>query len=252
MEYNRPIVLSIAGFDPSGGAGILADVKTFEQHRCLGFGVVTALTVQTEDAFYTTVWQPVEIIIDQCDPLFNQYKIDVVKIGIVENLDVLRALINWIKNKNENVKIIWDTVLAASAGSCFITSIDNAVLSDILRQVYLITPNSLEVCNLARLKDAKQSALLLSGYCNVYLKGGHLAEEQGTDFLYQKGRDTARPFLPSQNKLPQKHGSGCILSSAIAANSALGHNLEEACRLSKNYIELLLKSNKNLLAYHVQ
>jgi len=250
MEYNRPVVLSIAGFDPSGGAGVLADVKTFEQHHCLGFGVVTALTVQTEDAFYKTVWQPLELIIDQCEPLFNQYKIDVVKIGIVESLDVLLALINWMKNKNEKVKIIWDTVLGASAGSSFIASIDNAVLSDILKNVYVITPNSIEACRLIGGEDASQSALFLSAHCHVYLKGGHSVKEKGVDFLYGCGKIT--PFVPSANNLPQKHGSGCILSSAIASNIALGMPLEDACRRAKNYIELLLKSNKNLLAYHVQ
>ncbi|MES2485794.1 MAG: bifunctional hydroxymethylpyrimidine kinase/phosphomethylpyrimidine kinase, partial [Bacteroidota bacterium] len=93
MEYNRPALLSIAGFDPSGGAGVLADVKTFEQHRCLGFAAVTALTVQTENAFHKTVWQPLQMIIDQIEPLINTYKIEVIKIGIVESPEVLLSLL---------------------------------------------------------------------------------------------------------------------------------------------------------------
>ncbi|MFP9097951.1 hydroxymethylpyrimidine/phosphomethylpyrimidine kinase [Flavobacterium sp. RHBU_24] len=250
MDYGRQAILSIAGFDPSGGAGVLADVKTFEQHRCLGFGAVTALTVQTEDAYYKTVWQPYQMVIDQCEPLFNQYKIEVVKIGIIENLDTLLDLVNWIKRKNNNIKIIWDTVLSASAGSSFISSIDNTVLSDILNKVYLITPNSIEACRLTGDEDSKQSALTLAAHCSVYLKGGHSVQEKGVDFLYANDKTT--PYLPSEINLPQKHGSGCILSSAIAANLALGIHIEEACRLAKNYIERALKSNENLLGYHVQ
>jgi len=250
MDYNRPVILSIAVFDPSGGAGVLADVKTFEQHRCLGFAVVTALTVQTEDAFYKTVWQPLQMVIDQCEPLFDYYKIDVVKIDIIENLDTLLNLVNWIKSKNSNIKIIWDTVLAASAGGSFIAYIDNDILTQILKRVYLITPNSIEVCLLTGHNDAKQSALTLAAQCSVYLKGGHSVEEKGVDFLYEGGK--IAPYLPSEINLTKKHGSGCILSSAIAANLALGIHLEEACRLAKNYIEKVLKSNENLLAYHVQ
>lgn len=250
MEYSRSILLSIAGADPSGGAGLLADVKTFEQHRCLGFAAVTAITAQTENTFLNAVWLPLQMVVDQCEPLLEKYKIDVVKIGVVESLDFMLELVHYIKSKNPNVKIIWDTVLKPSAGGEFISSIDDIVLENILQQVYLITPNSLEVCRLAGVKEAKQAAALLSRYCNVYLKGGHLAEDKGTDFLYQKS--TALAFLPSHNNLPQKHGSGCILSSAIAANIALGSGLETACREAKQYIEIILNSNPNLLAYHVQ
>jgi hydroxymethylpyrimidine/phosphomethylpyrimidine kinase len=124
------------------------------------------------------------------------------------------------------------------------------VLTRILKQVYLITPNSIEACRLTGGEDAKQSALKLAAQCSVYLKGGHSVQEKGVDFLYE-GNKTIQ-FTPSANNLPQKHGSGCILSSAIASNIALGISLHDACRLAKNYIELVLKSNKKLLAYHVQ
>lgn len=252
MEYSRPILLSIAGADPSGGAGVLADVKTFEQHHCLGFAAVTAITAQTENVFVNTVWLPLQMVINQCEPLFNQYTINVVKIGVVESLDFMLELVHYLKSKNNNLKIIWDTVLKPSAGGQFISSLDDKLLEDILLQVYLITPNSIEACCLAGLKEAKQAAALLSGYCNVYLKGGHLAEDKGTDFLHPQGQGTALAFLPSHSNLPQKHGSGCILSSAIAANIALGSGLETACREAKQYIEIILNSNSNLLAYHVQ
>jgi len=250
MEYDRPALLSIAGFDPSGGAGVLADVKTFEQHSCLGFAAVTALTVQTEKLFHKTVWQPLDTIIEQVEPLLDTYTIEVIKIGIVESLDVLLSLVEWIKSKDSNIKIIWDPVLAASAGSRFISSIDKNILARILKHLFLITPNCIEVCQLTGGDDAKQSALTLAAHCNVYLKGGHTVQQKGVDFLY-KG-DKILPYLPSDINLPQKHGSGCILSSAIAAHIALGNPLEQACRLAKNYIEKLLKSNTNLLAYHVQ
>ncbi len=123
-------------------------------------------------------------------------------------------------------------------------------MADVLKHVFLITPNFIEVCQLTGNENAKEAAMLLSKQCRVYLKGGHSVQERGIDFLYQGGEPLQ--FLPSETTLSQKHGSGCMLSSAMAAHIALGKSLEEACRLAKNYIEKLLKSNENLLAYHVQ
>ena len=89
MNYNRPIVLSIAGFDPCGGAGVLADIKTMEKHQCLGMAVNTAITKQTEDKFISVNWFSGDDIINHIKPLLAKYKIDFVKIGIVENLNTL-------------------------------------------------------------------------------------------------------------------------------------------------------------------
>ena len=93
-----------------------------------------------------------------------------------------------------------------------------------------------------------EAAKEISNYCKVLLKGGHHAEKLGIDHLFTN--NTILEFKPSHTNGSAKHGSGCILSAAIAANLALGHSLEETCKLSKHYIETILLSNNTLLAYH--
>lgn len=250
MVYTRPVVVSIAGLDPTAGAGLLADVKTCEQHRCLGFGVASALTVQTENTFHRVDWLPLTTILDQAAPLFAQYAVAVVKIGIIENFTVLDSLVRWITAQRADIRLVWDPVLAASAGFRFVDDVEPARLQEVLRRIYLVTPNVPEARQLAGIDDAQEAARQLARYCRVYLKGGHLTEHTGTDYLYEAEQVTT--FLPGTHRAWPKHGSGCILSSAIAANLAWGKSLPQACTEGKAYIERILNSNENLLAYHVQ
>lgn len=250
MNYNRPIVISIAGFDPSGGAGVLADVKTFEQHNCLGMAVVSALTVQTENQFISVEWLSAEKIIEQLKPLMENYDCLIVKIGIVENLDTLTQVVNFLCAQNSNIKIVWDTVLAASSGFNLIEQVNAKDLKELLTHLYLITPNTNEAIKLSGSKEESTAAKILSDYCYVLLKGGHSIANKGIDKLFYE--DQVIEFMPSSELFYSKHGSGCILSSAIASNLALGNDLETACRQAKQYIEKILNSNSKLLAYHVQ
>ncbi|MEL7003586.1 MAG: bifunctional hydroxymethylpyrimidine kinase/phosphomethylpyrimidine kinase, partial [Bacteroidota bacterium] len=119
VNNNRPTVLSIAGFDPSGGAGLLADIKAFEQLKCYGLGVSTALTVQNDVKFEKTKWIEWEFIKEQLQLLFERFPIAYVKIGIVENLMVLRQIINFILDQNKSAKIVLDPVLKSSTGFIF-------------------------------------------------------------------------------------------------------------------------------------
>lgn len=248
MAYERPCVLSIAGLDPSGGAGLLADIKTFEQLRCLGFGVASALTAQTEDHFLSVDWLPLTAIQTQCAPLLERYPVTVIKIGIMQDLSTLLELINWLQEHNPGIQIVWDPVLAASSGFKLMEPTWNAVLPVLLQKITLLTPNTREAQLLSGLDDAPEAASRLALFCNILLKGGHAETEKGTDQLYTGTTKTA--IKPGRQDLPAKHGSGCILSSAIAAQLALGLPLEEACRNAKQYIETALTSNEHLLAYH--
>lgn len=250
MPYKRPIVLSIAGFDPCGGAGVLADIKTFEQHRCLGMAINTGYTNQVEDRFISVKWAAIDEIIIPLQSLINRYTIDVVKIGIIENLQVLAEVAGALKQQNKAVKIIWDTVLAASDHYTLMEQVNQEQLENILKQLYLITPNRQEAISLGRHPDEMAAAKALSAHCPVLLKGGHREAEKGNDYLLQN-QQCIKIDMGVTHPLAPKHGSGCILSSAIAANLALGYPLEEACKHAKHYIEKTLNSNPNLLAYHV-
>ena len=250
MSYHRPIVLSIAGFDPCGGAGVLADIKTMEQHQCLGMAVNTSITNQVEDYFISVDWFSANEIIKHIKTLTSKYKIDFVKIGIIENLNTLHAIISFLKQQNNTITIVWDTVLSASSGFHLIHSIDQYKLSEVLKSIYLITPNTSEVKKLSGLDIESEAANYLATYCKVLLKGGHSSSEKGIDHLYYNNKHI-KIQTENTKELSPKHGSGCILSSSIISNLALGNDLETACLKSKRYIETILNSNTNLLAYHV-
>ena len=122
MSENRPIVLTIAGFDPSGGAGVLADVKTFEQHKVYGFAINTGNTIQTENEFHKIQWTPIDFVLESIKTLLDSYAIRAVKIGIVPSLDYLKQIIFCIKKHSPKIKIIWDPVLKSSTEFDFLTN----------------------------------------------------------------------------------------------------------------------------------
>lgn len=250
MNYNRPIVISIAGFDPTGGAGLLADIKTMEQHQCIGMGVVSALTVQTEDTFMSVEWMSFGKIKEQLEPLLNTYHCPVVKIGIIENMTLLFDVVKFIKSKQANIHIVWDTVLAASSGFNLMNEFKEEDLINLLKEITIITPNTHEAIKLAGKENEFESANYLATFCDVLLKGGHSELKRGTDLLLHNGK--VLEIKADEGTYFAKHGSGCILSSAIASGLAKGLSIEKACISAKQYIQTILKSNEQLLAYHVQ
>jgi hydroxymethylpyrimidine/phosphomethylpyrimidine kinase len=248
INYNRPCVLSIAGHDPSGGAGILADIKTFEAHDVLGFGVSTSITIQNEIEFTNVYWLPFQQIKEQIKILFKVYTIDVVKIGLVENLDSLNSIIDVLISLNKNVKIIWDPILKSSTGFNFHNNLDTEKLNIVLSKLFLITPNLLEAELLFKTKNAEQ--LIGNGFgekINILLKGGHSESDSANDVLFYQNQTTI--FESKKILNTQKHGSGCVLSAAIASNLAHQQTLEKACLNAKTFISTFLISNENLLGY---
>lgn len=249
MSDTRPTILSIAGFDPSAGAGVLADVKTFEAFGIYGIGVVSALTYQNDIDFENVEWLSLSKIIAQIEVLHKRFEFGYIKIGLIEDLEVLNQLISFLTSHISHPKIIYDPILKASAGFEFYKNKDQKLLEDICSQIYLITPNIPEALELGTYKDAEKNAKHLSQFCNVYLKGGHSIEKKGVDLLFTK--DGKEVLFPTTTKnVSPKHGSGCVLSSAITANLALSLSLEEACREGKKHITDFLASNDTLLGIH--
>lgn len=248
MSANRPFALSIAGLDPSGGAGVFADVKTFEQHKVTGFAVSTANTIQTENQFYEIQWTDLSFLIRSIETLFLNYKISAVKIGIVSSLYDLNRIVSTIKLLSTLTKIVWDPVLKSTTEFEFMKIEDQSDLNKILSKIDLITPNYNEakilfpdfIPNKTGLQNEIPTALLL--------KGGHNSEEIGADRLFLKNEII--DLLPSEKNCFEKHGSGCVLSAAIASNLALNQTLHEACKNAKTYIENYLSSTSTLIGYH--
>jgi len=239
-------VLSIAGFDPSGGAGILADVKTIEAHKVQGMGVVSALTFQNDAEFEGMKWISEEEILKQIMVLERRFEFAAVKIGLIQSLDVLDAVLLYCKQEASSV--IWDPIISASAGFEFHKKFDKGKLFSVLEKCFLITPNTNEVKFMTGINNPMEAAEELSGFCNVLLKGGHNQEDPGVDYLFIGGK--VEKILPSGENISPKHGSGCVLSSAIASNLALGDDLVTACRKAKKYVEKFLAGNPSLLGVH--
>ena len=245
----RPLALTIAGFDPSGGAGLLADIKTFEANQVYGLGVCTALTVQHEDRFDSVQWVDIELITKQAKLLLEKYSIEYVKIGLIKSLDDLSIIITALLAWNPDVIIVWDPILKASAGFNFHDEINANILETILKQIYVLTPNLPEANLLVKdMVSTEQKALILAKNCAVFLKGGHGDLNESNDLLFYQNQRVE--YLAKRIVQGEKHGSGCVLSSAITANLAKGFPLKKACEEAKKYITAFLGSNDSLLGYH--
>jgi len=246
----RPTVLSIAGFDPSSGAGITSDIKTFEQHKVIGLGVTTSITYQNESEFVDVDWLADSQIKRQIDILLAKHNPLFVKIGLVENIETLKNVVQYLKKRNSEVNIIWDPILKASAGFTFHNCIDNENLFFLLQNIYLITPNIPEckklfgTCNYSTI----QQMIIENNFCNVLIKGGHSEDNSSVDVLITKDDIIKIEGVRINNH--GKHGSGCVLSSAICANLSLGFNLELAIKKAKLYITQFISSNDSLLGFH--
>jgi hydroxymethylpyrimidine/phosphomethylpyrimidine kinase len=247
MSENRPIVLTIAGFDPSGGAGVLADIKTFEQHKVYGFAINTGNTIQTENTFHKIQWTPIDFVLESIKTLLDSYSIKAVKIGIVPSLDYLSQIVFCLKKHHPFIKIIWDPVLKSSTEFEFLDIKNQVLLNEILVGIDLITPNYNEMQKLFPYFNS-HSYTPPSGVGGLLLKGGHNPTEVGVDYLYTQ--NDIHQYLPKKDNCFEKHGSGCVLSAAITANLALRQNLKTACENAKIYTENYLLSNSTKLGFH--
>ena len=239
--------LSIAGFDPSGGAGVLADIKTFEANKIVGMGIVSCITFQNDIEFDDLRWLETEEILNQISTLQRRFEWKSVKIGLVKDLETLNAIIIVVSTS----QIVWDPIISASAGFEFHKKIDKEQLIMVLKKINLITPNTNEIKFLTGISNPTEAAKELSKYCNVLLKGGHSDQERGTDYLFTQ--NNVEKIMPSEKKdIFPKHGSGCVLSAAIVANLVKGFNLSSVCQNAKKYVEQFLSSNSTLLGTHYE
>ncbi|MCS6917414.1 MAG: PfkB family carbohydrate kinase [Chitinophagales bacterium] len=244
MPAVRPFVVAVAGLDPSGGAGLAADIKTLEQCGVMGLPVCSAITFQTEDECVGVSWIPVHQILLQLEHVVRRYRPAVVKIGIIQSLEVLQELIQALQTWCPGIKVIWDPVLRASSGFVFHQELDSGRLESLLPSIHLLTPNAEEACRLARTNDAESAAAQLGQRTAVLVKS--LQDGPQIYDLLHNGRESMR--FPTQTlEGMNKHGSGCVLSSAIAAALAHGADLEEACRQGRAAVHRYLQSSEGLL-----
>ena len=245
MKNNRPYCLTIAGFDPTAGAGVLADIKTFESFGVYGMGIITSNTFQTENEFVDVKWIDVNDILNQMELLMKKYDFKAMKIGLIKDYDTLQKVIRFAKRLSPNIHIVWDPILKSSSGFNF-HSEQSLQLRYLVDYCSLITPNWNEFQTLWNVDPAKFSTVETTS--SILLKGGHRKEKNGCDVLYSAGQSIEIPGNSFHGK--SKHGTGCVLSAAIAANLAKGANLLDSCTIAKSYVEKFILSNDSNLGYH--
>lgn len=253
MEKNeRPKVLVIAGYDQSGGAGVLADIKTLEANGVYGYAVCTALTFQNERRISRVEWLPEKDVFGQIDLCFETALFDWVKIGVTASMAGAAAIIGHVKRLHAGAGIVLDPVIRASSGREFWGgSPGGEEWEAVAGQCYLVTPNWEEINWLYPGADVQERCRALSRKgCSLYLKGGHHPEYPGRDFLWSNGAVQALDPVDYGGVVYPKHGSGCVLASALTANLALGYPLPAAAARAKRYTGYFLTSNKTLLGWH--
>lgn len=249
IRLKTPVVMSIAGFDPSSGAGVTADLKTFEACGAYGLGISSAITFQNELSYTGTQWIAPQEIRRQCELQFIHHHPQYIKIGLVENFDVLDFLTEYLSKARPGVRLIWDPILKASAGFVFHDKSQTDKLYSILSRFYLITPNTEER---RKLFGEEIGINALQQIChryqlNILWKGGHNEEHLSSDRLITA--EKVYTFSVHRSKYG-KHGTGCVLSSAITAALSAGHDLPAACNHAQQYVSRFMDSNESPLGYH--
>lgn len=235
-------VLTIAGSDSGGGAGIQADLKTFAALGCYGMSAITALTAQNTVGVQGIHAVPASFLKAQIQSVMDDIGVDALKIGMLHEPAIV-AVVAWAIDHYNIRHVVLDPVMVATSGDRLIAQETVQVLvRELFPRVTVVTPNLDEAQLLlghpiadAQALNAAAQGLLAMGAQAVLLKGGHLLGDEVVDLLVQAKGPTLRlasSRIPSRNV----HGTGCTLSSAIAAHLALGHHLEESVTLARDFI----------------
>ena len=235
-----PKVLTIAGSDCSGGAGIQADLKTMAAHGCYGMSAITALTAQNTTGVYGVANCETDFVEQQIDCVFNDIRPDAVKIGMVSSTEIIKSIANKLKEHQASY-IVVDPVMVATSGSKLLADdAMEALKCELIPLATVITPNLYEAELLSGMKihssdEMIQAAEKIGEFYEggILIKGGHL-EDCANDLLVQNGQITW--FEGKRVNNPNTHGTGCTLSSAIASNLAKGFDVKTSIQNSKDYI----------------
>lgn len=246
MTSRYPRLLTIAGSDSGGGAGIQADLKTFSALGCYGMSAITALTAQNTTGVRAIHAIPPQMLREQIDAVIEDIGVDAVKIGMLHAPDIVQVVADAI-DRHQLGRVVLDPVMIATSGAVLIENeAVQALVQQLFHRVQLITPNLDEagflVGRTLKNEDDMEAAadqLLGLGALAVLIKGGHLSGDTVADLFVSRNAKKwwlRAPRIHSQNT----HGTGCTLSSAIAAHLALGVPLEQSIEKSHAYIRQAL------------
>lgn len=240
-------VLSIAGSDPSGGAGIQADIKTITAHKLYAMAVIVSLTAQNTTAVSGVLDCLPEFVESQIDSVLSDITPDAIKLGMLSNANIMHSVAKMLKQYNCK-NIVLDPVMVATTGGRLMD--DNALgvyIDELFALARVVTPNLPEASVLSGIEiknidDMRAAAIKISNYgCkSVLIKGGHWREDAAVDLLYENGEFSQ--FCAPKVDTNNTHGTGCTLSSAIACNIASGLSVKDSVKNAKDYVTNALKN----------
>ena len=241
-KYTYPSVLTIAGFDGSGGAGIQADIKTISAIGCYATSVLTALPVQNTQGVRNIFPIPIEAVAEQLEAVMEDILPDAIKIGMVHTPELVETIVKTLE-QYPAIPVVFDPVMVATSGHRLIQeqTID-VIIKRLLPLSSLVTPNMDEAAILAKrpvenLEDMEPAGRIIKdlGCKNVLLKGGHQKTARITSLFIDENK-FFHSFSFDKIETNNTHGSGCTLSSAIASYIARGESLLEAVSLGQTYV----------------
>lgn len=240
-----PKVLIIAGSDSGGGAGIQADIKTTSYFKGYAMTAVTAITAQNTVGVQSIYPLPKQIVIDQINSINNDLAPDVIKIGMLADLEIIK----YISMNLSSYKIVLDPVMVATSGDVLVSDeVITSIKNNLISKSFLITPNIYEAEILSEIKinnveDQIECGikLLKLGCKNVLIKGGHGNSHNICDVLITSDGDE-HIFKSNKIKSTNTHGTGCSLATAIATNIGLGKNIKESIKVSIDYVQSGIKN----------
>ena len=240
-DSKQRVVMIVAGFDPSGGAGVLADIKTVSAFGCYGVAAVTSLTFQTTQQVFGALNQSAETVRRQIIPLFDDFEVVAIKTGMLPTPEIVREVAAIIESQSVPVVVV-DPVLKSTSG---FELTDTRTVDALTRYLFplatLVTPNIAEAERIAGVEIRDQlgvhraaEAILRTGCAAVLITGGDAGSQSSTDLLLDAhGADV---FSTERIESVHLHGTGCTLASAIACLLARGRSLREAVPIAKRYI----------------
>lgn len=243
-------ILTIAGSDCSGGAGIQADIKTITAHKMYAMSAITALTAQNTRGVYGVLETSSEFVGQQLDCIFKDIFPDAVKIGMVSSVEIIEIISNKLKEYNTKNIVVDPVMFATSGDSLMSKDAMDTLKNKLLPLADVITPNIFEAEGLSGLKIENKEDMLKAAEeisktmeSHILIKGGHLIDS-ADDLLYFKGNFIW--FNGDRIDNPNNHGTGCTLSSAIACNLGAGLNIEQSIKNAKAYITRALEAGLDL------
>lgn len=246
---HKPIFLTIAGIDPCGGAGIIADLRVAQSLGCFGMAAATALTAQDTMGVHEVWTSTYEQILGQAMAAILDARPSAIKVGMLGNAEAARAVCQAL-SASASRNIVVDTIMKASSGAALFNSPDKQWFTEVMKQARVITPNLPEAHTM--LGDdslqAESAVRKLSRLCSgasVYLKGGHADGSEVTDTFYNAEADRIVTLTQPRIATPNTHGTGCTLSSALASYLALGHELDDAARLANEFMHRALVNSRD-------